>query len=66
MSMTFRKSSRSRQTMVLVAYDDGRTAYLWLDGDARTDSLHLVALAREGQASGALPDGTIQSVRRVR
>ncbi|HYF56202.1 MAG TPA: hypothetical protein VEA41_18250 [Salinarimonas sp.] len=66
MSTTFRRPARSRQTIAVVAYDDGRTAYLWLDGDGRTDGLHLMALARDGQALGTLPDGVIQSVRRVR
>jgi hypothetical protein len=66
MSMSFRKAAPSRSSMYLVTYDDGRTAYFWLDAQARVDDLRLVTVARERQAAGALPDGEIRSVRAVR
>jgi hypothetical protein len=66
MSVTFRKFSRTASAMALVTFVDGRTAYLWLDGAARTDDLLLMSIARDQQAAGTIPDGDIRTVRRVR
>ena len=53
--------------MFLVNYDDGRTAYLWIDDPVEAnDPRVLGVIAQARQAQGALPDGTIASIRRVR
>jgi hypothetical protein len=63
----FRKSSFSRSVMFAVGFDDGRTAYLVIDNHGSADQDYRVAaVARERQARGELPDGTITTVKRVR
>lgn len=66
MYSSFRKPAPTKSVMFVVAYDDGRTAYLWLDDHNRGDD-HLVnAIAKERQEQGTLPEGTITSIKRVR
>ena len=66
MSITFRKPSRGRSVMFTVTYDDGRTAYLWLDESMRLDDIGVMAIALDRQAEGEIPAGRILTVRRVR
>jgi hypothetical protein len=66
MSTSFRRFARSPSSMLLVTYEDGRTAYLWVDGPSKIDDLRLRAVALERQASGDLAEGAIRTVRRVR
>jgi hypothetical protein len=66
MSITFRKPSRGRSVMFAVTYDDGRTAYLWLDESMRLDDIGVMAIALDRQAEGEIPAGRILTVRRVR
>jgi hypothetical protein len=50
-----------------VQYQDGRTAYLFLEGHGGPERDFLVSsIAHERQRTGALPQGVIVSVRRVR
>jgi hypothetical protein len=70
MYASFRRPPPTKTVTFAVNYDDGRTAYLWLDdatkGSAKGDD-HLVgAVARERQEQGVLPEGTIASIKRVR
>ena len=66
MYSTFRKAAPAKTVMFAVDYDDGRTAYLWLDDHAK-DGDHLVgAIAKERQQQGVLPEGTITRIKRVR
>ena len=49
-----------------VLYQDGRTAYLFLEGHGGPERDFLVSpLAHERQRAGDLPDGVIVGVRRV-
>jgi hypothetical protein len=52
--------------MFAVTYDDGRTAYLWLDESMRLDDIGVMAIALDRQAEGEIPAGRILTVRRVR
>jgi hypothetical protein len=53
--------------MFVVAYDDARTAYLWVDNASKADDYHLVdSIARTQQEQGTLPSGTITRIKRVR
>jgi hypothetical protein len=53
--------------MFMVNYDDGRTAYLWIDDPAKANDTWAVGvLAQAQQEQGSLPEGTITSIRRVR
>ncbi len=62
-----RKAPLARSVMFAVHYDDGRTAYFVVEGHGPTGQDHLVPpIARERQALGELPDGTISTIRRVR
>lgn len=64
---TFRKTTPAKSVMFMVNYDDGRTAYLWVDNPAKViDSLAVGAIARDQQELGTLPEGTITRIRRVR
>ena len=64
---TFRKSNYAKSVMFAVSYDDGRTAYLVIDNHGKSSEDYLVEpIARERQASGALPEGTIVGIKRVR
>ena len=64
---TFRKSTASRTVMFAVSYDDGRTAYMWVDGAARViDDRVMGPVAKERQEQGLLPAGTITGIKRVR
>jgi hypothetical protein len=63
----FRKSSFSRSVMFAVSFDDGRTAYLVIDNHGTADQDYRVGVvARERQALGQLPEGTITGIKRVR
>ncbi|QRM34139.1 hypothetical protein [Microvirga sp. VF16] len=64
---TFRKTAPAKSVMFMVNYDDGRTAYLWVDNPAEAGDTRAIGLiARAQQEQGALPEGTITSIRRVR
>ncbi len=64
---TFRKPTYGKSVMFAVNYDDGRTAYLVIEGHGKSGEDHLVApIARERQEQGVLPEGTIASIKRVR
>jgi hypothetical protein len=52
--------------MVGVSYTDGRTAYFRVDREDAIYNALLSRLAHEQRASGAIPAGTIASVKRVR
>jgi hypothetical protein len=66
MSM-FRKPVPAKSVIFAVNYDDARTAYLWVDNPAKVNDPRAVSLlARAQQQKGALPEGTITSIRRVR
>jgi hypothetical protein len=53
--------------MFAVSYDDGRTAYLVVEHHGKSSDDYLVgAIAREQQEQGALPEGTITGIKRVR
>jgi hypothetical protein len=66
MSM-FRKNTPAKSVMFAVTYDDARTAYLWIDNPAKVGDNRAVSLiARAQQEKGALPEGNITSVKRVR
>jgi hypothetical protein len=53
--------------MFMVNYDDGRTAYLWVDNPAEAGDTRTIGLiARAQQEQGSLPEGSITSIRRVR
>lgn len=66
MYTSFRKLAPTKSVMFAVDYDDGRTAYLWLDDHAKGGD-HLVgAIAKERQEQGVLPEGTITKIKRVR
>jgi hypothetical protein len=50
-----------------VTYQDGRTTYLWVDGNNRAADDRLVSLiAKDQQEQGLIPEGTIASIKRVR
>ena len=63
----FRKSSPAKSVMFAVNYDDARTAYLWIDNPVNVGDNRVVStIARAQQEKGALPEGTITSIKRVR
>jgi hypothetical protein len=63
----FRKTSFTRSVMFAVGFDDGRTAYLVVENHGTSDQDYRIAsVARERQAQGALPEGTIATIKRVR
>ena len=63
----FRKTFHAPSVMFAVSYDDGRTAYLVVEKHGRSSDDYLVgAIAREQQEQGALPEGTITAIKRVR
>ncbi len=64
---SFRKTAFSRSVMFAVGYDDGRTGYLVVKNHGTTDQDYLIpTVARERQAQGELPGGTISTIKRVR
>ncbi|HEX2556401.1 MAG TPA: hypothetical protein VHL98_22105 [Microvirga sp.] len=64
---SFRKTAFGRSVMFAVGYDDGRTGYLVVQNHGTTDQDYLIPpLARERQAQGELPEGTICTIKRVR
>lgn len=64
---TFRKSTPSKSVMFMVNYNDGRTAYLWIDNPVKAnDPWSIGVIAQAQQEQGSLPEGTITSIRRVR
>jgi len=64
---TFRKFTPSKSVMFMVNYDDGRTAYLWIDDPVKaSDTWAIGVIAQAQQEQGSLPEGTITSIRRVR
>ena len=61
------KTRATRGVMFVTGYEDGRTAYLSLTGPgAPSEDDKVLAIARERQAKGELPEGTIVSTKRVR
>jgi hypothetical protein len=64
---TFRKAPPAKSVIFMVNYDDGRTAYLWVDDPAKAkDTWTVSGIAQAQQEQGSLPEGTITSIRRVR
>jgi hypothetical protein len=63
---TFRKSNPKKSVMFVVTYDDGRTAYMSIDALKTGDDRTAGPIARTQQERGALPEGHITSIRRVR
>lgn len=64
---TFRKAPPAKSVMFMVNYDDGRTAYLWIDDPTKAnDTWAIGVIAQVQQERGSLPEGTITSIRRVR
>ena len=61
-------ANRRPDTKVLfgVTYTDGRTAYIRVEKEDAVHNLVIARRAQDQQAKGALPPGTIASVRRVR
>jgi hypothetical protein len=58
---------RDPQTMFVLAYDDGRTAYIRVTPFMLRNGDHVVAvIARARQQSGEIPQGKIVRVKRVR
>jgi hypothetical protein len=63
----FRKTAPAKSIMFAVNYDDGRTAYMWVDATGRLVDDRLVGpIAKEQQEQGLLPEGTISGIKRVR
>jgi hypothetical protein len=63
----FRKASHPKSVMFAVTYDDGRTAYMFIENHGPPSEDYLVSgAAREQQERGQLPEGTITRVKRVR
>jgi hypothetical protein len=53
--------------MFQIGYEDGRTAYLWVDGHGGSGDDHLIgAIAKQQQEQGLIPPGNVTSIRRVR
>ncbi len=53
--------------MFSVHYDDGRTGYFTVMGHGGPEEdYRVLPIARERQQTGELPEGTIQTVKRVR
>ena len=53
--------------MFAVHYEDGRTVYIRIDREtARHGTMIVMDVARERQAAGEIPGGTIVSVKQVR
>ena len=64
---TFHKQSAAKSVMYAVTYKDGRTAYLWVEGNNKAADDHLVSLiAKEQQEQGLIPAGEIVRIKRVR
>jgi hypothetical protein len=64
---TFRRAQTAKSVMFAVNYDDGRTAYMVIENHGKSsDDYRAAPIAKERQETGALPDGTIVSVKRVR
>jgi hypothetical protein len=63
---TFRKYTPSKSVMFVVTYDDARTAYMWVDTMRAGPDQSVAPLARAQQEQGALPEGNITSIKRVR
>jgi hypothetical protein len=63
----FRRPAPAKSVMFAVNYDDGRTAYLWVEDQGKSPDDRLVGLiAKERQDQGVLPDGIIATIKRVR
>ncbi|MEA2760003.1 MAG: hypothetical protein QOH65_2616 [Methylobacteriaceae bacterium] len=66
MMRTFKRPA-VRSVMFQIGYEDGRTAYLWVDGHGGSGDDHLVgAIAKQQQDQGLIPPGNVTSIRRVR
>ena len=64
---TFRKTNHPKSVMFAVSYDDGRTAYLFVENHSQFSGDYMVGVvAREHQERGNLPEGTITGFKRVR
>jgi hypothetical protein len=64
---TFRRAQPAKSVMFAVNYDDGRTAYMVVENHGKSnDDYRAGPIAKERQETGALPDGTIVSIKRVR
>ncbi len=56
---------RGQSVMFSAHFEDGRTAYFVIQGHGRSEDDHL-AVAKERQKVGELPEGAIRTVKRVR
>jgi hypothetical protein len=64
---SFKKTFQTPSVMFAVSYDDGRTAYFVVEHHGKSsDDYRVGAIAREQQEQGALPEGTITGIKRVR
>jgi len=64
---TFRRATAAKSVMFVVDYDDARRAYLWVNDPVKSGDTRAIGLiARAQQEQGALPEGTITSIRRIR
>lgn len=64
---TFRRTPPAKSVMFAVNYDDGRTAYMVVENHGKAnDDYRAGPIAKDRQASGELPDGTIVGIKRVR
>jgi hypothetical protein len=53
--------------MFAAHFEDGRTAYFVIPGHGTSDEDHkALAVARERQRTGELPEGAIRTIKRVR
>jgi hypothetical protein len=53
--------------MFAVNFDDGRTAYMVVENHGKpSDDYRAGSIAKERQEAGALPEGVITSIKRVR
>ena len=63
----FKKTFYAPSVMFAVSYDDGRTAYFVVENHGKSsDDYRVGSIAREQQEQGALPEGTITTIKRVR
>ncbi len=63
----FRKTTHPKSVMFAVSYDDGRTAYLFVENHGQPSDDYMVgSIARAQQEQGTLPEGTITRIKRVR
>jgi hypothetical protein len=63
----FKRTIHPKSVMFAVEYEDGRTGYLVVEGHGGPGEDYLAtSIAKEQQAAGLLPEGTITRIKRVR